>query len=52
MEKEKAKRDITYCVHPTCRCWRHESNYEFKDDYYSFMACCEKLTNKSNKQTQ
>ena len=48
---EQAKTDITYCVHPTCRCWRHESNFKFREDgLYSFMACCEKLDKKRLKE--
>lgn len=39
---KEANRDITYCI-KQCRdkCWRHESNYEFREDrLYSFVNEC------------
>lgn len=38
----KASFDKTYCTSKTCKCERHESNYEFEEDkLYWFMERCE-----------
>ena len=38
----KAKGDIAYCTSKTCKCDKHESNYEFEEDkLYWFMERCE-----------
>lgn len=40
---EEAKTDRTYCVSELCKnkCWRHESNFKFREDrLYSFTNEC------------
>lgn len=42
---KQASTDRTYCTSKLCKekCWRHESNYEFREDTnYWFMNNCEK----------
>lgn len=42
---KEAKLDITYCTNDKCKniCWRHISNFNFKDnENYCFMAYCDK----------
>lgn len=38
-----ADTDTTYCTNEECKnkCWRHESNYKFKEDEnYWYQATC------------